>query len=54
MEINSGFKGLIHYTAVNNVFLLIIFKQGTGNIPFNSQTLHFEQTHYSFHVNVMS
>jgi len=42
------------YTSANNGFLLIIFKQGAGNISFSSQTRHFEQTHYSFHVDVVS
>jgi len=50
--------GLTHfnsiYTSVNNGFLLIIFKQGAGNTSFSSQTRHFEQTHYSFHVDVIS
>jgi hypothetical protein len=42
------------YTSANNGFLLIIFKQGAENISFSSQTQHFEQTHYSFQVDVMS
>jgi hypothetical protein len=37
-----------------NKYYYIISKQGAGNISFSSQTMQFEQTHYSIHVDVMS